>query len=91
MSSYRKILLESNQYVEMLLLKCDKNETGVSIMKKAEILNERRELYRTLVEKQEQLRQNIRNIRQKFEDNSKLLKRLYEKIQNVNILLQQGE
>lgn len=91
LSSYRKILLESNQYVEMLLLKCDKDETGAAIMERADKLNERREKYRTLVTKQEQLRQNIRRFHQKSKDNSLLLKRLYEKIQNVKILIQQGK
>lgn len=91
LSSYRKILLESNQHVEMLLLKCDKDETGAAIMERTNRLNERREKYRTLVTKQEQLRQNIRRFHQKSEDNSLLLKRLYEKIQNVKILIQQGK
>jgi len=91
LGNYRKILLEHNQYVEMLLLKCDKDETGDAIIERTDRLNERREIYRTLVAKREQLRQNIENIHQKSEDNSLLLKRLYEKIQTVKGLIQQGD
>lgn len=42
LSNYRRILLEYNQYVEMLLLKCDKDETGEAIIERADRLNERR-------------------------------------------------
>ncbi|HBV81551.1 MAG TPA: hypothetical protein DEB74_01865, partial [Lachnospiraceae bacterium] len=79
LSNYRKILLESNQYVEMMQLKCDKDETGITIMEKSEKLNENQKISRTIVAKQEQLRQDIQKLQQKSKDNSQLLKKIYEK------------
>lgn len=91
LSNYRKILLENNQYVEMLLLKCDKDETGTAIMEKMKRLNERREIYGSLKARKEILRQNLQNFHQKSEDSRLRIKKLYEKIQNVQILIQHGE
>lgn len=48
LSNYRKILLESNQYVEMMQLKCDKDETGITIMEKSEKLNENQKISSTM-------------------------------------------
>ena len=91
LSNYWKILLESNQYVEMMQLKCDKDETGITIMEKSEKLNENRKISRTIVAKQEQLRQDIQKLQQKSKDNSQLLKKIYEKSNTVKMLIQLGE
>lgn len=75
----------------MMQLKCDKDETGITIMEKSEKLNENRKISRTIVAKQEQLRQDIQKLQQKSKDNSQLLKKIYEKSNTVKMLIQLGE
>lgn len=91
LGNYRKVLLESDQFVEVLQLRCDKDETGAVIMEKSEKLNEKRDIYRKIVAKQEQLRQDIQKFHQKSKDNNELLKKLYERIHSVKVLIQLGE
>lgn len=91
LGNYRKVLLESDQFVEMLELRGDKDETGIVIMEKSEKLNEKRDIYRKKVAKQEQLRQDIQKFHQKSKGNNELLKKLYERIHSVEALIQLGE
>lgn len=90
LSGCRKILLENNQYVDMLFLKCEKDETGTAIMNKMAELNKRRGRYRALIGHREQLNQNIHAVRQKADDRRLLLKKLYEKIRSAENLIQSG-
>ena len=64
----------------MLQLKCDNDETGITIMEKSEKLNENRKISRTIAAKQEQLRQDIQKLQQKSKDNSQLLKKYMKKV-----------
>lgn len=88
---FRKILQENNQYVGELSVKCDKDETGSDIIGKMESLNESRERYRALEKTREVLRKNLQNVKQKSQDSHVFLKKLYENINHVHILIRQGE
>lgn len=91
LNNWRELLLGSNQYVDMLILRCDEDETGISIMEKMKELNEKRKLFQDSKMRREKLRQNLQKLHQKSKDNHSFLKKLYEKIQNVKALIQQGE
>ncbi len=88
---FRKILLENNQYVGDLSSKCDKDETGSDIIRKMKSLNESRERCRALGITREKLRKDLQDIQQKSQDSRVFLKKLYENIEHVHMLIQQGE
>lgn len=87
----QRIFFENNQYVEILSLKCDKDETGNIIMERMRLLDEKHEVYRALRNNREQARRDLQEAHQKCEDSSFSIRKLYEKINQIQILIEQGE
>lgn len=90
-NNLRNCLLESGQYVDMLFLRCDEEETGIEIMEKMKKIDEKRERFNDLITRREKLRQNLQDLYQKIEDNHLLLKKLYDKSQCIKNIMQQGD
>jgi len=91
LSECRKILLEYKQYTEVLFLKCDKEESGKVILNKKDILEENRKAYWVLGEKRNKIWQNIKDLHKKIEKYQLEIKKIYEGISNVEMLLKNGK
>lgn len=85
------ILFENNQYVEIISLKCNKNETESLIMEKMRLLDQKYNVCRSLRDNREQIRRELQEAHQKCEDSSLSIRQLYEKINRVQVLTKQGE